>query len=312
MSDNTHKIALPLISRNDESSRLPLVVNLVCKYWGIDIPISGHPPATAGASMIDGIELAEAHGLECFSYRGSIKDLKKRIDQSIPPIVILPGLRDNSQHANVVSGYDPSERRILLYVPEPDTIGAVPESRFEQGWKQDDMMAIVLVPSDMVSLLQKDALESRNSNRVYLECERLWRNGKAQEAARRLEHAVKDDPTNAQAWGMLGSIYNEQGSPEALRCYGEALRVNPEYYLAHRGKGNYFLKTMRYPEAVSCYIDAIRINPGRSPGVYKNRGIAFMQLNENEKAKADFQEYLKLAPDARDADSILQAIAELR
>ena len=67
--------------------------------------------------------------LHPYIYKGSIKDLKKRIDQGIPPIVILPGIRETVQHATIVSGYNSEETGILTYIPEPDTIGAIPESK---------------------------------------------------------------------------------------------------------------------------------------------------------------------------------------
>lgn len=39
----------------------------------------------------------------------------------------MPGLMETIQHATVVAGYDPREDRIITYVPEPDTVGSIPE-----------------------------------------------------------------------------------------------------------------------------------------------------------------------------------------
>ena len=109
--------------------------------------------------MIHGIELAQRHGIESYIYKSSMSDLKKRVDQGIPPIVIMPGIKATVQHAMIVSGYNSEERRILTYVPEPDTVGAIPEQKFEQDWEQDDMTAIIMIPSDMKDLLKNHELK---------------------------------------------------------------------------------------------------------------------------------------------------------
>src|SRR5690554_1432144 len=137
-SQPEHFISLPLVSKNEESVTLPLVINVVAKYWGEDISPQASTMDSKGPSIIDGLALVESTGFASYIYKSSIKDLKKRIDQGIPPIVIMPGIQDIVQHAMVVSGYNVDERRILTYVPEPDTVGAVPEARFEQDWEQDD------------------------------------------------------------------------------------------------------------------------------------------------------------------------------
>ena len=80
---------------------------------------------------MEGIELAERHGLASLILNSTIKELKKLIDMGIPPVVILPGIRDTVQHASLILGYDDIEKTILHYFPEPDKIGAIPELREE-------------------------------------------------------------------------------------------------------------------------------------------------------------------------------------
>src|SRR5919107_2044008 len=103
---------------------------------------------------MEAIEIAERHGFMSYIYKGSTKDLKKRIAQGIPPIVILPGIRETVQHATIVSGYNSEEHRILTYIPEPDTIGAIPERKFEQDWDQEDMITLILVPKDIFHIFR--------------------------------------------------------------------------------------------------------------------------------------------------------------
>jgi Tfp pilus assembly protein PilF len=297
---------LPLVSKSEESPRLPLAINVVARYWGEDLV-----PEQGAGVMIDGIELAEKHGLVCYIFKGSLKDVKKRIDQGIPPIVIMPGIRDVVQHATVVSGYDVDERRVLTYVPEPDTIGAIPEPKFEQDWQQDDMTEIVVIPADMKNAMKNDELTFAKSNRACFEAERLRQQGKTEKAIEMLRQATESEPDNAQAWSQLAGIYNEQGSQQAVAYYERALALNPRSYLAYRGIGNYYLKARDYSLAEAYYTKAVNVNPARYGPVYKNRAIARMQLGNNAGAKQDLEEYLKQTPTATDAASIRDAISQL-
>ena len=306
-----HSITLPLVSKGEESARLALAINVVAKYWGEDLAPKMQAPMPKVPLLIDGIELAERHGFACYIYRGSLRDLKKRIDQGVPPIVITPGIQDVAQHATVVSGYDLEERRILTYVPEPDTVGAVPEQKFELDWEQDDMTTIVLIPADMKELLKNDELKFAKSNRICFEAERLRQAGKAGEATEKLYEATEIDPENAGAWSQLAGVYNEHGAEQAVMCYEHAIKLNPKYYLAYRGLGNYYLKKKDYPLAESYYTKAIEINATRYGPIYKNRAVARMQLNNNTGAKDDLEKYLEQTPGAQDSKSIQDAISQL-
>lgn len=304
-----HAITLPLVSKTEENSRLPLVVNVVTRYWGEDLygALDGAAPAAQkGSVLIYGLEIAERRGFVSYIYRGSVKDLKKRVDQGIPPVVIMPGIRGIVQHAMIVSGYNEDERRILTYVPEPDTVGAIPEEKFEADWLQDNMTTIVIVPSDMQGLFRNESLQFARSNRLCYEAEALQQQNKTSDAIAKLLQATEIDKGNAQAWCLLGGAYNEIGDHRATSCYETAIKLNPRYYLAHRGLGNYFLKQADYSSAERCYAEAIAINPARYGPIYKNRAIARMQL-----AKQDLGTYLRQMPDAQDRKSIEQTLAEL-
>lgn len=308
-SQPEHFISLPLVSKNEDSVDLPLVVNVVIKYWGEDIsPTISGAASDKGVAMIHGIELAETLGFESYIYKSSMKDLKKRIDQGIPPIVIIPGIQTTVQHAVVVAGYNTEERRILSYVPEPETVGAIPESKFEQDWEQDDMIAIIMIPSDMKDLLKNENLKFAKSNRICFQAEGLRQLGKVKEAIESLQKAIEIDSDNTQAWSLLGGIYNETNSDKAVTCYENAIKFNPKYYLAYRGLGNYHLKKNDYSLAEVYYNKAIEINPFRFGPIYKNRAIARMQLGNNQGAKEDLVKYLEQTPAADDRKSIREAL----
>jgi regulator of sirC expression with transglutaminase-like and TPR domain len=287
-------------------------MNVVIKYWGEDIS----PPrliagSDRGGTMIYGIELAERVGIESHIYKSSMKDLKKRVDQGIPPIVIMPGIMTTPQHAMIVSGYNNEERRIFTYVPEPDTLGAIPESKFEDDWEQDDMTAIIMLPSDMKELLKNEDLKFVRSNRICFEAEGLRQHGKINEASELLRRAAEMDPDNSQVWVLLGGVYNEENSDEAVRCYENAIRLNPKSYLSYRGLGNYYLKKKDYSLADAYYSKAININSFRFAPVYKNRAVARMEIGNNQGAREDLLKYLEQMPTAQDRKTIEEALAEI-
>jgi tetratricopeptide (TPR) repeat protein len=312
-----HLIKLPLVNKTEENICLPLVINVVSRYWGEEIQLEETLELVRkyrgmkGSMMIEGIELAEKHDLTTRIYKGSLRNLKKRIDQGIPPIVIIPGIQEIVQHAAIVSGYDSEERRILTYVPEPDTIGAIPESRFEQDWVQDDMITLVLIPNDMKDIFKNDNLKFCDSNRICFEAERLRQQGNINEAIDKLRRAIELDNDNPQPWCLLGGIYSEINLEDAISCYKKTIALNPKYYLAYRGLGNYYLKNKDYAKAKDYYTNAIAINPVRFGPIYKNRAFARLQLENSSGAKDDLLVYLEQTPNAADKKNIENILSEL-
>ncbi len=315
---STHTLELPLVREDEDNICLPLVISVVSRYWGEEIPINEAKeiaktyPKMKGTIMIEGIELAEKHGFKSFIYQGSLQDLKKRIDQGLPPIVILPGIQETVQHATVISGYDDSTNRVLTYFPEPDKIGAITYKQFNELWKQDDNIMMMLVPNDMAKYVESDELAFTRSNRLCFVAEKLQAQGKHKEAISMLAKARDEEPENPRIWNLLGSLCNEVGSNEALGCYEQAIKLNPKYYLAHRGLGNYYLKKKNYSAAEKSYSKAIEINPYRFGPIYKNRGVARLELGNKEGAAGDFAQYLNQCPNAADRANVEEMINQLR
>jgi tetratricopeptide (TPR) repeat protein len=290
----------------------------VCRYWGEEIPVNEAKeiakvyPKMKGTVMIEGIELAERHGFKSFIYQGTLQDLKKLIDQGLPPIVILPGIQETAQYATVISGYDDSTNRVLTYFPEPDKIGAITYKQFNESWKQDDNVIIMLVPNDMAKYIENDKLMFAISNRHCFVAEKLQAQGKREEAISMLVTSRDEEPENPRTWNLLGSLYNEIGSEEAVKCYEQAINLNPKYYLAHRGLGNYYLKKKDYSMAEKCYSNALGINPLRFGPIYKNRAVARLELGNKQGAADDFTQYLNHCPNATDRVNVEEMINQLR
>jgi hypothetical protein len=315
--ESEHTLFLPVVEEDEENTCLPLVVTVVSKYWGVDLPfseakeISKKYPNMKGSIMIEGIELAERHGLSSLILSSSIKELKKIIDTGIPPIVILPGVQDTVQHASVISGYDETERTIIHYFPQPDTIGVIPEKKFDQQWSEDGRLLLLIAPSDILSKLHLENMKKEKSNRLCFLSEKLRLQKKPDEAMTALKKALEIDETNSTAFCLIGGMLNDQNSPDAIKYYQKSIENNESCYLGYRGLGNYFLKTKDFSNAESFYSKAIEINPNRFGPIYKNRGLARLEQGKKIEAKKDFINYLNQMPNAVDKTNVLEAIKEL-
>ena len=101
------------------------------------------------------------------------------------------------------------------------------------------------------------------------------------EALESLMQAIKLDPKNSTVLHQLGTMMNEQNSPECVKFYEKCLEINNRSYLTYNGLGNFYLKTNQFEEAENCYTKAIELDPKRSAKIYKNRAYLKEKLNKN-------------------------------
>jgi tetratricopeptide (TPR) repeat protein len=257
------------------NSPIPLAIAVIMQYWGENIINSENNIIPNNSiNIIDGIELAEKKHYSSYIYKSSLKDIKKRIDQGIPPIVIFPGLHHLTQHALLITGYDENEKRIISYVPQPDTKGSIPESKFTSEWIQEDNIVIIIVPDDMGTLFSKSDVDSTRAFKLCFKAEKDFSNGDIESAITKINQSIAMDKSNAFAWTLLGSCYSETNNPECINCFSESIKLNRNYYLAHKGLGNFYLKIKDYHKAEKYYSQAIEINPNRYGSLFKNRAVS--------------------------------------
>ena len=314
-----HELLLPLVE--DENICLPLPINVVAKYWNIDLPMAQAIESAKkysgfnGSILIEGIENAEMHGLRCKIVNSTLAELKKIIDLGIPPIVILAGIPEITQHASVITGYDEDEKTILHYIQKGNKEGelqegAIPQDIFEREWSEEAKLLIVLAPAE---ILAKTDLENINdkSNRLCFISERQNILKNTNDALESLRESIEIDSKNSTALNLLGTILNAQNSPECVKYYEKCLEINDRSYLTCNGLGNFYLKTSQFQKAEDYYNKAIKINPKRSAKIYKNRAFLREKQNKNSEARDDLEDYLKYYPKAPDRGVIEQAIKEL-
>lgn len=294
-------------------------INVVSRYWNITIPMSEATENAkkyagfGGSIMIEGIELAERHGLACKIIHSDLSTIKKTIDAGIPPIVILPGIPEITQHASVISGYD--DDTLYHYVQKgtqegQQQEGAIPIDVFNREWSEEGHLLIILAPPDAFSSLDVDESDA-DANRLCFVSERFNIQNNHAAALDSLKKALGASPSNPNALQMYAAMLNTQNSNDCIQFYEKCLGINERCYLAYNGLGNYYLKLDKFETAESYYTKAIGINPKRSAKIYKNRAYLREKQHKNSQAKDDLQTYLKLYPAARDRGMIERAIRQL-
>ncbi len=320
MESSNHELLLPLVQ--EENICLPLPINVVSKYWNINLPIeeaaelAKQYDPNSGSILMEGIELAERNGLICKIRHSSLSELKKIIDIGIPPIVILPGIPEITQHASIISGYDDTENTIFHYVQEGTTEGeqqegAIPQDIFDKEWSEDGRLLIILAPDEIISNLNLQKNFDEESNRLCFISERLLLKKKNSEALETIKKAIEIDNTNFTALHLLAGILNAQNLEDCIKHYQKSIDLNNQFFLSFNGLGNFYLKSNQLEKAESCYSKAIEINPKRSARIYKNRAYIREKQKKNSEAKDDLKNYLKFSPKAEDRGVIEQAIREL-
>jgi len=320
MESIEHQILLPLV--DEENICLPLPINVVSKYWNVELSIAEAIETAKqyinsnGSILIDGIESAERHGLICKIINSSLVELKKIIDLGIPPIVILPGIPEITQHVSVISGYNDNENTIIHYIQKGNQDGeqqegAIPQKIFDKEWSEDGKLTIILAPQDIVSSLKLENDSTERSNRLCLISERLNMQKNTSEVFLTLKKAIDLNQNNVTALYLLASLLNEQNSNQCIKYYEKCIKINNRFYLAYNGLGNYYLKSNQFDKSEFYYSKAIEINPKRSAKIYKNRAYLREKQKKNLEAKNDLKSYLKLFPKAKDRGLIEQAIREL-
>ena len=320
MGQEDHELLLPLVEEEDIC--LPLPINVVSRYWNVELSMAEAKETAkkysgfSGSILIEGIESAERQGLTCKIIHSSLSELKKIIDSGIPPIVILPGIPEITQHASIITGYNDEEKTILHYIQKGNQEGeqqegAIPQEIFEKEWAEEGKLLIALAPSEIIDSIKLDNNSENKSNRLCFISERqniLKDNAGALES---LKEAIKLVPTNPTALYLSGAIMNQQNSAECVSFYEKCLEINNRSYLTYSGLGNFYLKTNQFEKAENYYTQAIKINPKRSAKIYKNRAYIRQKQNKDSDAKDDLKNYLKYFPKAPDRGVIEQAIREM-
>ena len=165
--------------------------------------------------------------------------------------------------------------------------------------------------------------------------------GEQEKAKNAFQTAVENDPELVDAWIMLGQLFENEGNPDALVYYENALRVAPQSIEALHAKAFYYQNHDNIPKALEIYREISIIDPSY-PDAYLNSGLLYLemdslasahenfnimvktaitnpigyfyraytfeQMGELKKARIDYEQALKLAPDFEEARNALEIL----
>jgi Flp pilus assembly protein TadD len=112
---------------------------------------------------------------------------------------------------------------------------------------------------------------------------------------------VESQQLTAEQWFERAYKLGEaKNFDEAIRCYTEALRLEPDLDAAHNNLGNLLRDLKRDDEAEAAYRKAIELNPSFTE-VYNNLGLLLSDLKRNEEAEAAYHKAIELNPSFTEA-----------
>ena len=123
--------------------------------------------------------------------------------------------------------------------------------------------------------------------------------------------AIEIDDQYEEAYFNRGVAYGAKGNYDAaIADYTKAIEIAPQDKEAYFNRGGIYFDKLDYDAAISDNTTAIEIDP-KYADTYYNRGLAYEQSGKTAEATADFEEYLRLKPDADDRVEVEEWIRQL-
>jgi len=128
-----------------------------------------------------------------------------------------------------------------------------------------------------------------------------------------LQDIVQKDPKNIKAWIELGNIQMDTSRfNEAIDAYQKALSLDPKNVDVRVDMATCYRNTGRPDIAVKEFRKAIEIDPKHAMA-HRNLGVVLSSdMRDNAQAAQELEKYLKLAPNAPDADTIRREIQRMK
>ena len=109
--------------------------------------------------------------------------------------------------------------------------------------------------------------------------------------------SINTNELSAQEWFERAYQFQEaKNLEEAIRCYTEAIRLEPAFLEAHGNRGNVFMNKGDATRAIADYEQVLALKPNE-PTTYFNRALALKAQGNLDAAIADFNEAIRLSPD---------------
>ena len=150
---------------------------------------------------------------------------------------------------------------------------------------------------------------------AYVELGKIYlRTGRMDDAVDALGLAIKYDPTDFEATlDHAIAMYGKRDFTAAETEFGKAAQLNPTAVTPHYYLGMLFIQTQKLDKAQQELETAKQLKGEKSfPTLHRHLGDVYLAKKLNKLAVAEFETYLQLAPNAKDADRVRQTVADLK
>ena len=154
--------------------------------------------------------------------------------------------------------------------------------------------------NDLIGFIVNEENNTKAEGKVYKGLAKQ-KEEKPKEAIICYTEAIKRNPQDAEAYYKRGIAKSELGEyEEAIKDYDKALALNPQDAIAYNNRGLAKLALKEYEEAIKDYDEALALNPQYAKAYY-HRGNVKSELKKYKEAIKDYDEALALNPKYADA-----------
>ena len=201
------------------------------------------------------------------------------------------------QHAVMTKKFKPPQRHEKK-IATTRLPSRFPEGHFAQGLALHRAGRLADAEKICTEIL---ALQPDHFDSLHILATIFLQRGNHEEAVRRIDFALKRNPSNVFALIIRGIALKElKRFAEALASYDRALRLRPDYAEALANRGVALHELNRFEEALASYDRALTLRPGYAE-VLSNRGGALYELKRFEEALASYDRALAVRPDYAEA-----------
>lgn len=257
-----------------------------------------------------GICLAIALGLEWVARRGWLGSRQPILAATLTVILLLVWsvayIRQNRTWDNTLSVYKNS----TAVAPLSATAHALLSRTYYEAGRPREAEAEARTALD---------LDSRCST-AYLNLSYFTKqSGRVDKACEYLENAIATIPENAMTKQDLATIYLNLGmlypqrkmfdraEQSLLRSIEMSPRAVAWYYT-----GQFYFEQARFDDALAMYTKTKAETPGWFAPVHLRLGLTYEGLKDLSRAEAEFNEYIALAPDSPDLESVKKHIVAMK
>ncbi len=188
----------------------------------------------------------------------------------------------------------------------------------------------------------------KDARKSYEKAAKLAKGKKLAEAQKELENAVALYPKYSAAWYELGLLHERENRvPQATEAYSKSMEADAKFIKPYLQMAGLYAREQKWKEVAETTERAIKLNPYDFPGAYFYHSVAKINLQDFEAAESAAREgikmdsqhripklahvlgvvlaqkqdfsgaaenmklYLKLVPNAQDADNVRKQLAQV-